>query len=109
MKRELEKILNFQKARDWKQFHTPKNLAISLVLESSEVLEVFQWDEKLNKQKEEQLADEISDVYYYLLLLAHEAGIDLKEAFNNKMKKNEIKYPVEKVKGSSRKYDEYND
>jgi NTP pyrophosphatase (non-canonical NTP hydrolase) len=108
MKNDLQKILQFQKDRDWKQFHLPKNLAISLALESSEILEVFQWtkDNKLPVDKKEQLADEIADVYYYLLLLAHETGINIQDAFQKKMQMNEKKYPVDKSKGSSKKYTE---
>jgi NTP pyrophosphatase (non-canonical NTP hydrolase) len=106
MKNDLQKILQFQNERDWKQFHLPKNLAISLALESSEILEIFQWtkDNKLPEDKKEQLADEIADVYYYLLLLAHETGIDIQDAFQKKMQINEKKYPVDKSKGSSKKY-----
>lgn len=111
MKKDLEKILNFQKEREWKQFHSPKNLAISLAIEASEILEIFQWtkDNKLPKEKKHHLSEELADVYYFLILLAHESGIDLKKAFNEKMEINEKKYPIEKAKGSSKKYTEYND
>jgi len=108
LKKELEEILKFQKERDWKQFHLPKNLAISIAIEAAEILEIFQWteDKKFPKDKKEKLSLEIADVYYYLLLLAHESGIDLEKAFEKKMKINKKKYPVEKAKGNSRKYDE---
>ncbi len=108
MKNDLEKIIQFQKDRDWKQYHLPKNLAISLAVESAEILEIFQWtkDNELPKDKKEQLADEIADVYYYLLLLAHETGIDIPDAFKKKMQMNKRKYPVDKSKGSSKKYTE---
>jgi len=103
---DVKKILEFQKERDWKQFHSPKNLAISLSIESSEILEIFQWakDNNLPADKKAHLEEEIADVYYYLLLLAHETGVDIKKAFAEKMKKNAEKYPVEKAKGNSTKY-----
>ncbi len=108
MKKDIKKIIEFQKERDWKQFHLPKNLAISLTLEASEILEIFQWtkDNKLPKNKVKHLQEEIADVYYYLLLLAHETGIDIKKSFERKMKINSKKYPVTKFKGCSKKYNE---
>jgi NTP pyrophosphatase (non-canonical NTP hydrolase) len=80
-------------------------LAISLALESSEILELFQWtkDNTLPEDKKERLEEEIADVYYYLLLLAHETGIDIRKAFNKKMQVNANKYPVAKSKGNSKK------
>lgn len=106
----LEKILLFQKERDWKQYHTPKNLAISLSLEAAEILELFQWtdDNKLPDGKKEKLSQELADVYAYILLLAHETGIDLSSAFYEKIKINNAKYPVEKSKGNAKKYTEFN-
>ncbi|OGM61515.1 hypothetical protein A2961_04170 [Candidatus Woesebacteria bacterium RIFCSPLOWO2_01_FULL_39_21] len=73
MEEDTKKIIKFQKQRDWKQFHTPKNLAISLSLEANEVLEIFQWtkDNQLPSDKKLMLEEEIADVYYYLLLLPH--------------------------------------
>lgn len=108
MQSDLEKIIEFQKQRDWKQFHLPKNLAISLAIEASEILEIFQWTKghDLPNDKKQQLEEEIADVYYYLLLLAHETGIDIQKAFKNKMKINTKKYPVHKAKGNSKKYNE---
>ena len=108
MKEDLDQILKFQLERDWKQFHSPKNLAISLALEAAEVLEVFQWskDNGLPRDKMDQLGQELADVYYYLLLLAHETGVDIGDEFRKKMELNAFKYPVDKSKGSSRKYNE---
>ena len=108
MKEDLDKILGFQLERDWKQFHSPKNLAISLALEAAEVLEVFQWskDNGLPRDKIDILGQELADVYYYLLLLAHETGIDIRGEFRKKMELNASKYPVDKSKGSPRKYNE---
>lgn len=108
MKQDIKQILEFQKQRDWKQFHSPKNLAISLAVEASEVLEVFQWSKNNNlpKDKLKNLSDELADVYYYLLLIANESNIDIKKAFKEKMKKNALNYPVSKSKGNSKKYTE---
>ena len=93
MQDDLNKILKFQQDRDWKQFHSLKNLAISLSIESSEILELFQWtkDNNLPNDKKKDLEAELADVYYYLLLLAHESGVDLKKAFEDKMIINEKK------------------
>ena len=101
-------IKEFIKQRDWEQFHDPKNLAISLNLESSEVLELFQWtkDNEINKNKVENLKDELADVYYWLLLLADYYKIDIEKSLEEKLLKNEKKYPIEKSKGKSSKYNE---
>ncbi len=109
MKKSLQKIIKFRKDRDWKQFHSPKNLAISLVLEAGEILELFQWskDNELPKDKRKKLDEEMADVYYFLLLLANDMGIDLNKVLEEKMKLNEKNYPANKVKGSSKKYTEY--
>ena len=109
---ELQKvIIDYRDARDWKQFHNPKDLAISLNLEAAEVLEFFQ--RKNNGELEthiqnnkEQLSEELIDTLYRILLMAHDLDIDLIDAFHKKMKKNTLKYPVEKAKGSSKKYTE---
>ncbi len=113
MKSDLEsmmnKVLAFRDARDWKQFHNPKDMAISLSLEASEVLEHFQWKNEseikdyldLNKSE---IADELADVLYWVLLMSHDLGIDITDALEKKIKKNELKYPVEKSKGKSTKY-----
>ena len=106
----IEIIKEFIKQRDWEQFHDPKNLAISLNLEASEVLELFQWtkDNEINKNKITNLTDELADVYYWLLLLADYYDINIESALEEKIKKNEKKYPVDKSKGSSEKYSEFN-
>jgi NTP pyrophosphatase (non-canonical NTP hydrolase) len=102
----VDKILSFRKARDWKQFHLSKNLAISLVLESSEVLELFQWtkNHRLPSESGAELQNELADVYYWLLLLAHEHKIDLDKALESKLKENERKYPIALSKGNAIKY-----
>lgn len=100
----------FRDEREWKQFHTPKDLAINLAIEVGELLELMQWKREgelgahLAKHRQE-LADELADVLHSVLLLAEDQGIDLGEAFVEKMKKNAAKYPVEKAKGKSTKYD----
>lgn len=104
-----KKIIEFRNERDWLQFHTPKNLAISLSLEASEVLEHFQWktDGEINEylaDHKEEIGDELGDVLNYLLLLANAADIDIIQAAEAKIKKNEIKYPIEKAKGRNTKY-----
>lgn len=110
--RELtELVLRFRNERDWKQFHEPKDVALSLALEAAEVLQLFQWKngDELRAHLEAQktrLGEELSDVLYWVLLMAHDQGIDLGDAFRNKMQANAQKYPVSKAKGKSRKYTE---
>ncbi len=104
-----EKIVKFRDARDWKQFHNPKDCAISLSLEASEVLEHFQWKNKEEieqyiKDHKKEISEELVDVFYWVLLMSHDLNINLPEAFNKKLKKNEQKYPVEKAKGKHTKY-----
>lgn len=100
---ELRKeILKFQKERDWKQFHTPENLTKSIIIEASELLEHFQWDNNYDK---DEVADELADVLNYCILLADTLNLDIKEIVLNKMKKTAIKYPVSKACGVSTKYD----
>ena len=110
----IELIDKFTQERDWEQFHSPKNLSMALSVESSELLEIFQWmkeeDSLLVAQDPETLIrveEELADIFYYLLRLSVKTKIDLGEALLKKMKKNAEKYPVDKVKGSSKKYDQY--
>jgi NTP pyrophosphatase (non-canonical NTP hydrolase) len=102
----LQTIKQFVADRNWEQFHEPKNLAISLNLEAAEVLELFQWtkDNFLEADKHEHLAEELADVFYWLILLSNKFDIDLFDALEKKMKQNEKKYPIEKAKGTSKKY-----
>jgi len=106
-----EHIVAFRDERDWQQFHNPKDLALSLSLEAAEVMELFQWkngaeiDAVVSERKAE-LADELADVLYYTLLMAHDAGINMEQALLAKLERNAEKYPVEKAKGSSKKYTE---
>jgi dCTP diphosphatase len=107
-----QRIVAFNEARDWPQFHTPKDLAMSLVLEAAEVLEHFQWknEEEVREHlqnKKEDVGEELIDCLYWILLMAHYYKIDIPEAFNKKMQQNEEKYPAKKVRGSHKKYTEY--
>jgi len=104
-----EKIAKFVEERDWNQFHNPKDLAISLSLEASEVLEHFQWknhEEILRhvKENQEDIGDELADVLYWVLLMANNLNIDVIAASERKLVKNAKKYPVEKAKGNHKKY-----
>ncbi|HEY1074755.1 MAG TPA: nucleotide pyrophosphohydrolase [Patescibacteria group bacterium] len=106
-----DQLEKFREERDWKQFHNPKDLAISLSLEASEVLEHFQWknvDEVKAHiiEKKEDIAAELADVLYWLLLLSKDLNVDLEAAFQKKMDKNAQKYPVDKAKGTHKKYTE---
>jgi NTP pyrophosphatase (non-canonical NTP hydrolase) len=106
----LNRLIRFRDERDWAQFHTAKNLAISISLEAAELLEHFQWtidDQDLSQEKIDSLSEEIADILIYILLLSHNLGIDLIEAAHRKIKKNEEKYPAELVRGRSEKYTEY--
>ncbi len=112
---DLEELTNrslkFRDDRDWKQFHSAKNLAIDLAVEAAEVLELFTWKskeeiEEFLKTNQEKLAEELCDVLHTILLLAHDNQIDLKQAYHRKMDKNEAKYPVTKARGKHSKYTE---
>ena len=106
-----KRVVDFRDARDWKQFHNPKDMAISLALEAAEFLEHFQWkneneiSQHLGKRKEE-VEDELADVLYWVLLIANDLDVDLKKAFIKKLEKSAAKYPVEKSKGKHTKYTE---
>jgi NTP pyrophosphatase (non-canonical NTP hydrolase) len=105
-----QKIIDFRDKRDWKKFHNPKDMAISLSLEAAEVLEHFQWKSKEEieeyiKLSKEHIGEELADVLYWVLLTSHDLNINILEALERKMEKNEKHYPVEKSKGKSTKYD----
>ncbi|AZA90278.1 MULTISPECIES: nucleotide pyrophosphohydrolase [Chryseobacterium] len=101
----IEKLIKFRDERDWEQFHNSKDLALALSIEASELLEVFLWkkNEDFNKDK---LEEELADVFMYGLLLAHKNNIDINAIILKKLQRNNEKYPVEKAKGKSNKYDE---
>ncbi len=107
----IAKMLEFRDARDWKQFHTPKDVAISISLEAAELLEIFQWsgsdtsadsEEKVNKIKEE-----LADIIMYSCLMASDLGLDINEIVTDKIALNNKKYPVEKAYGRADKYTAY--
>lgn len=102
MQKAIERVRKCTADRDWEQFHTPENLAKSICIEASELLECFQWDNHYNKNEVE---EELADVLCYCINMADAIGVDLEEIILKKMEKNEAKYPVEKAKGSSVKYD----
>ena len=104
-----EALRGFARARDWEQFHTPKNLAMALSVEAAELVEIFQWltpDESasLSAAARDAAAEEIADVLLYLVRLADVLGIDPLEAARRKLEVNEARYPADKARGSARKY-----
>ena len=109
-----EKIKEFCDARDWDQFHNAKELAIALSIEASELLEIFRWKTHeetdalfKDEKKKEEIEDELADILYFLVRIAQRYDLDLSEALDRKMEKNNNKYPVEKARGSHKKYNEY--
>ncbi len=99
----IKRLREFSKDRDWEQFHSPENLAKSIVIEAGELLENFQWNASFD---EDNVKDEIADVMNYCLMLADRLGIDVIQNMHRKIDLNEKKYPVDKAKGSSKKYTE---
>jgi dCTP diphosphatase len=106
-----EEISTFTQERDWDQFHSIKNLSMALSVETSELLEIFQWmsedqsnEVKTNPEAMEKIQDEVADIFVYLLRVVNKTGIDLEVAVKNKMAKNALKYPVSLSKGNSKKY-----
>ena len=97
----LSEIREYNKLLDWDQFHTPENLAKSLSIEAAELLECFQWNDEYDI---DELKEELADVYSYVLMMADAVGVDLEEITLEKLEKNKAKYPVEKFKGISTKY-----
>lgn len=107
-----QRLREFAEHRDWKQFHSPKNLSMALIVEAAELLEHFQWltqDESFNlsNEKLEAVGEELADIFVYLVRLADQLDIDLSAAVDNKIGQNELKYPADLVRGSARKYNEY--
>ena len=104
-------VLKFRDERDWAQFHNPKDVALSLMLEAAELLELTQWrnGDELKAHlaaNREALGDELSDILGWVLVFANDQGIDLADAFRKKLDKNAAKYPVEKARGVAKKYTE---
>ncbi len=103
------KIKDFRDARDWKQFHNPKDCAISLSLEAGEVLEHFQWKSKEEivdyvKKNKKEIGKELADVLYWVLLMSHDLDIDIEKISEIKLKENAKKYPIKKARGKHTKY-----
>lgn len=105
----IELIKKFRDDRNWKQFHNPKDLAISINLEASELLEIFQWSaENLEcSDKIDKIKEELADVLNYCILLADRCGLDLDKIIREKIKKNEEKYPIKTAYGNKAKYTEF--
>lgn len=105
MKEIIQELIKFRDERDWEQFHNPKDLAIALNIESSELLETFLWKnyEEADIQK---VKEELADVFAYAFLIANKYDIDIKEIILDKIEKNKIKYPIDKSKGTAKKYNE---
>ncbi len=108
------RVNQFVADRDWAQFHTPKNLAMAMIVEAAELVEQFQWDtaqesQQLSPEKREAVSHELADTFVYLLRIAEVLDIDLIQAANQKIDLNALKYPVEKAKGSNAKYTKYED
>jgi len=108
----IEMIRDFDAARDWNQFHSPKNRAMALSVEVAELVEIFQWvseeeSTQLSRDKQTRLMEEIGDVMIYLVNLSDKFGINPITAAKKKLKLNEVKYPIHITRGSARKYSEY--
>src|SRR4051812_34965173 len=98
-------LLKFRNNRDWEQFHNPKDLALAISIESAELLELFLWKEPGEANKD-RLKEELADIFAYAFILANTLGVDVKQIVLDKIALNEKKYPVDKAKGSSKKYNE---
>lgn len=103
MQKPIQEIIEFNKERDWDQFHSPENLAKSICIEAGELLECFQWNSDYDK---EAVCEELADVVNYCIVMADRLEVDLEEIVLKKLEKNRQKYPVEKAKGNSKKYNE---
>ena len=106
IKRITDFLIKFRNERDWEQFHNSKDLAVALSIEAAELNELFLWKSAVEAEEvdKEKVADELSDILVYALMFAHKNGFDVERIIMNKMKKNGEKYPVEKAKGNSTKY-----
>lgn len=113
LKKYQERLANFAKERDWDQFHSIKNLSMALSVEASELMEHFQWSkedfciEDLSLEKRQRVEDELIDIFIYWVRLTDKMNLSFEEAFERKFGENCKKYPADKVRGKSKKYDEY--
>lgn len=109
-----EMVKEFCEARDWNQFHNPKDLAIGISTEANELLQIFRFKSEedmrqlMSSERKDEIEEELADVFYFVLRFAQMNNIDLSQAVKNKIDKNNKKYPVEKAKGCNKKYNEYN-
>lgn len=103
MQKAIKEIIEFNKEREWDQFHSPENLAKSIAIEAVELLECFQWNNNYDKEK---VCEELADVVNYCIVMANQLQVDLETIVLDKLEKNRQKYPVEKAKGNSKKYNE---
>ncbi|OQW88336.1 MAG: nucleotide pyrophosphohydrolase [Rhodoferax ferrireducens] len=106
-----QELLEFRQVRDWEQFHNPRNLATALMVEAAELLEPFRWASEAQaqdivKERRGEIADELADIAILLTYLTHDLGIDLNAAVASKIRANAEKYPVDKARGSNKKYTE---
>ena len=101
----IDALIEFRNARDWEQFHNAKDLAIAISIEANELLELFLWKDP-DHANEEKIKEELADIFSFALLLANKYHIDVKQIVLDKIEANGIKYPVEKAKGTAKKYDQ---
>jgi NTP pyrophosphatase (non-canonical NTP hydrolase) len=107
-----DKLCAFAEAREWDQFHSPKNLSMALMVEVAELMEHFQWLTEaqsfdLAAENKNAVSEELADILLYLVRLSDKLGVDLLEAALHKLEKNAVKYPAEQVRGSAKKYSDY--
>lgn len=101
----IKKLIEFRNERDWEQFHNPKDLALAINVEAGELLELFLW-KNASEANPDKVKEELADVFAFAFLLAEKYNFDVKEIVLEKIKKNGEKYPVEKAKGTAKKYNE---
>ena len=105
MNKVIQELIKFRNERDWEQFHNPKDLALAINVEAGELLELFLWKDAKDAKKEK-IKEELADVFAYAFLLAEKYEFDVEEIILDKIKKNGVKYPIDKSKGTSKKYNE---
>ena len=105
----INEVLKFRDDRNWRQFHNPKDLALSISLEAAELLEVFQWSgsDTVCESKKDKIREELADVLNYCILMADACGLDMDEIVCEKIRRNNEKYPVERAKNNAKKYNEF--